>query len=257
MSKDILNEISVTEFSISDAGKTIFGKLYKPVSGNSFPAVILGHGYNGCHTDWDRECTFYAQNGYVAYAYDFCGGSMRSKSSGKTTEMTIFSERDDVKTVFNAISALEFVDSNNVFVMGGSQGGLVSSLAVDELLGKVRGMILYFPAFCIADDWQKKYSDMNLVPDVIDFWDMKLGKVFVTSLQDYDTYKHIGTYAGPVLIIHGDRDPIVRLRYAESADALYQNCTLHVLAGEGHGFSPSGAETAMNDVLSFMNENRV
>ncbi len=255
MSKVFGEEISITEFVVSKDGRNIYGKLYKPLKEGIFPAIIMGHGYNGCHTDWNKECTLYAQNGYVAYTYDFCGGSTRSKSSGKTTEMTIFSERDDVKRVFEAISNLEFVDSKNVYVMGGSQGGLVSSLAVDELKDVVRGLILYYPAYCIADDWQKKYTDMNKVPDVIEFWGMNLGKVFVTSLQDFDTYKHIGTYTGPVLIIHGDHDPIVRLRYAESADKLYKNCTLRVLTGEGHGFSPAGSDVAMGTTLSFMNEN--
>ena len=70
---------------------TIFGRLYTPKAEGKSPAIILCHGYNGINTDFMTECSYYADNGYIAYAFDFCGGSGagRCLSTGKSTDTTI------------------------------------------------------------------------------------------------------------------------------------------------------------------------
>ena len=87
------------------------------------PAVIISHGYNGCHADWVNEGKYYSEHGYVVYAYDFCGGSVSSRSSGESADM------------------------------------LVSSLAAVQLGSRVRALAMYFPALCVPDDWKKRYPD--------------------------------------------------------------------------------------------------
>ena len=55
--------------------------------------------------------------------------------------MTIFTEKEDLLAVYNDISNLDMVDANHVYLMGGSQGGLVTTLATEELQDKVAAMI--------------------------------------------------------------------------------------------------------------------
>ena len=55
---------------------------YKQTIEDNSPAVEL-------FAPAKTETAFFAQYGFVCYSYDFCGGSVRSRSSGKTTEMTI------------------------------------------------------------------------------------------------------------------------------------------------------------------------
>lgn len=47
--------------------------------------------------------------------------------------MTIFTEKEDLLTVFNYIQRLEYVNPEQIFLFGGSQGGFVTSLAAEEL----------------------------------------------------------------------------------------------------------------------------
>lgn len=245
-------EVEIEELIIKEDGKEIYGKLYKPKAEGVYPAIILSHGYNGTNADFVTDCKYFARNGYVAYAFDFCGGSTRSKSAGASTDMTIFTEKEDLLIVFHYIKTLDIVNSERVFLFGGSQGGLVTALAAEECRDEVSAMILYFPAFNIPDDWRKNYASEASIPEVVDFWGLKLGGVFFKSMRDFYTFDNIGLFDKDVLIVQGDKDAIVPMSYVERAEKHYKNAELVVLQGEGHGFTPSGGKKARELVLEFM-----
>lgn len=246
------NKVNVEELTIQKGDKKIYGKLYSPVQEGRHPAVILSHGYNGINEDFVAECTYFAQNGYVAYAYDFCGGSVRSKSSGKSTDMTVFTEKEDLLDVFNYIQNLDNVDSSQMFLFGGSQGGFVTTLVAEELSDKVKGMVLYFPALNIPDDWRRNYKTEADIPETVDFWGLKLGKNFFLTIRDFKTFDNIGSYPNDVLIIYGDKDAIVPYSAMQEAEKAYKSAELVVLKGEGHGFSLEGGKKARELALDFL-----
>lgn len=247
--------VSVNELKIQNGNNTIYGRIYTPIADGKFPAIILSHGYNGSHNDFISECNYYAQNGYIAYAFDFCGGSVNSKSTRATTDMTIFTEKSDVLAIFNYISTLDNVDKSNIFLFGGSQGGLVSALVAADLKECVKAVAFYYPALCIADNWREKYPDIDQIPETNDLWGMKLGKNFFLTIRDLYPLDEIGTYEGNALIVHGDKDTIVSLDYSKRAVEIYKNANLITIPGEGHGFTPTGGNTAKNYVLDFFIEN--
>ena len=249
-------KVRIEELIITGDAKTIYGQIFMPEEEGRYPAVILSHGYNGSYSDFTKECEYFANNGFVAYAYDFCGSSARSKSSGATEDMTLFTEKDDLLTVFEYISAMDSVNSKQIFLLGASQGGMISTLVAEELKEKVAGMTLYYPALCIPDDWRVKYPSIDNVPETINFWGVNLGRDFVTSIHDLYVFDTIGNYTGNVLIIYGKNDSVVALEYAEKASSSYENVELIVLEDEGHGFSQEGGKYAMEKSFSFMNENR-
>lgn len=244
--------IKVTEIKVADGTSSVYGKLYTPEKEGVYPAIIMCHGYNGTNTDFVNECRYFAQNGYVACAIDFCGGSTRSKSSGKTTDMTIFTEKSNLLAVFNHIKSLGNVDKERIFLHGGSQGGLVAALAAEEIADEVKGLILYFPAFNIPDNWRNNYPNVNKIPATVNFWGLTLGKVFFTSMHDFYPFDNIGKFTKNVLILHGKKDAIVPSSVVEKAKATYQNCNLITYAKEGHGFTPSAAVKARNETFNFM-----
>ena len=83
-------EFTSEKHTVAYGGKTVYGTLYTPVGAGKCGAVILSHGYNGSGSDFKAECEYCAKHGYIAYAFDFCGGSARSRSSGNTADMTVF-----------------------------------------------------------------------------------------------------------------------------------------------------------------------
>src|SRR5574344_249512 len=177
--------IVITEVTIKKRAKTIYGKMYKPSTGTFLPAIIISHGYNSASCDHEPEGIFFAGNGYLAFAYDFCGGSARSKSSGTTREMTLSTEEQDLLDVYEYISSLPNVNKKQLFLFGASQGGLVSAIAAEKLQRKIKGMILYYPAFCIPDDWRTEFPTTDLIPKTVDFNGMTLSRNFFSSIHSF------------------------------------------------------------------------
>jgi len=242
-------EVKEKELVINSGDKHIYGKLYSPDDEGRHPTVILSHGYNGCNEDFANECRYFVSNGFNAYAYDFCGGSTRSKSSGKSTDMTVFTEKADLLAVIDYMKNMDSVDTNRIYLFGGSQGGFVTALAAEERADIINGMVLYYPAFNIPDDWRNNFQSTEDIPESYDFWGLTLGKGFFTSIRDFYTFDNIGGFDKNVLIIQGDNDQIVSMNNAERAAALYSNAKLVVMNGEGHGFSAEAGKKAMKLAL--------
>lgn len=241
--------VQVQDLTIQDGSDRIYGKLYAPTQEGTWPTVILSHGYNGTNDGFEIDCRLFAENGYMAYAYDFCGGSTGSKSSGESTDMTIFTEKSNLLSVFQHIKNMENVDTEQIFLLGGSQGGLVTTLAAEEISDQVKGLILYFPALCIADDWRRNYKTVEEIPETTEFWGLTLGRNFFTSIRDFDPYEVIGNYPKNVLIIWGDQDAIVPRDYVERAQQAYQHAELIIVPNVGHDSSPA---IFRDSALSFM-----
>ncbi|MBP3257979.1 MAG: alpha/beta hydrolase [Bacteroidales bacterium] len=225
------------ELWLQNGSNRIFGILYRPEGVEKAPVVIVSHGYGGTHQAGKDYAEALAPMGYAVYMYDFCGGSNHSRSDGKTTQMSIFSEAGDLKAVIDALGEKEYIDGDYVTLIGESQGGMVSSLVAAERGSDIERLILIYPALCIKDDWVKMYPALSDMPQEVDFWGMKLGHAYLEGLYDLDVYKTISQYEGPVSIFHGDKDQVVSVSYSERAKEAYKNATLTVLPGEGHGFS--------------------
>ena len=218
----------VREMCVVREGLSIYGNIYFPaVEDVKFPAVILSHSANMTSDSMKSYCERIAAQGYVAYAFDFCGGSKNSRSDGDKDEMTVFTEVEDLKAVLKAVSELEYVDSQNIYLFGTSQGGLVSALTAAECPSAVKGLILFYPAFNISEIVQK-YG--TLLPGASD-------RPFISTLLDFDVYESIKPFEGDVLILHGTKDFIVPYSYSEKAAEIYENCEFHLIDGANHGFN--------------------
>ncbi len=255
MAEDSIFAVRSETLLIGNGEDEIYGKLFIPEKEGKCPAVIISHGFNGTHADFAAECRLFAEHGYIVYAYDFCGGSARSQSRGKTsTEMTVYTEMADLLAVVKNVRLLETADPTQIFLFGASQGGLVTALAAERIKDGIAGMILYYPALNIPDDWRSRFASEADIPETYEpfHWGLLLGKVFFTSIRDLYPFEIIGGFKKGVLIIHGDEEPVVPRRYLDKAAEVYQNSERIVLKGEGHGFTPSGGAAAREYVLGFL-----
>lgn len=240
---------------INHHNREIYGVSYLPTNKDKYPVVIFSHGFNGTNADFVMNSESLAANGIGAYCFDFCGGSVNSKSDLKTSEMTLFTEKEDLCAVIDAIKNWENVDSDNIFLFGASQGGLVTALVADECADQIKGILLLFPALCIADDWNRNFPTLESIPDEHDLWGVTLGRVFFETIHGYDVFKNIGKFNKNVLIFHGDQDEIVALEYGKRAAKLYKNAEIEVFQGEGHGFSEAGNKKVAEMTYEFVKTN--
>ncbi len=244
------------ELSTESNGKQIYGVIYVPmIRDKELPAIIYSHGFGGSYRygiDYAEEM---AKRGYVVYCFDFRGGSPGSRSEGSPLEMTLFTEKDDLLSVVSMVKALEFVDSNNIFLLGTSQGGAVSAMAAAEIEDEIRGLVLLYPAFVMVDNVKALFNDADDIPSSYFFMWMSVGKEYFSSLLDYDIYGAISDYRKPVLILHGDEDSIVPLSYSEKAVEVYQSAKLKVIENAGHGFYGGDFELAVKYIADYCNSN--
>lgn len=238
------------KYCVSD-GKNIFGKLYIPdTKAKTYPTVILSHGFNSIGDDMADIALTFAENGFLAYTFDYCGGSTRSHSDGKTTEMSIISEQNDLKAVIDMMSELDISDSRQIYLYGESQGGFVAALTAAEMPERIAAMILLYPAFCIPDQWLSKDPESMSKPFAF-MGDMLLSKKFYDDVPRYDVYDRVSRYNSPVMIFHGDSDELVALSYSERLKTTFPNAKLKVIKGAGHGFYGDDREYVKRVAVDF------
>lgn len=235
----VSNRSNVGEFTnyshrLAHHGRTVDVAVFLPEGISDYPAVIFSHGYNSCMTDFYGAGEYFSSRGIAAVCFNFCGGGLRDNSGFPTTSMTLETERQDLLAVHEYISSLDGV--SRVFLFGSSQGGMISALAAEKLQDKIGGLMLQFPALCIPDDWRRKFPEDSDIPEVTELWGMKLGREFAAGARGLELSQAIGSYGGNVLIMHGDKDDIVPLRYSEWAAKTYKNARLEIFPGEGHVF---------------------
>ena len=96
--------------------------------------------------------------------------------------------------------------------------------------------MLEFPAIVLQDDSEARRRADGTFPEVINVMGAKLSRKYDEDATSFDLYDLLPGYPGPVLILHGDRDPIVPLRYSEKAKETFPDAELIVYPGQGHGF---------------------
>jgi len=231
------------KIKIESNGNKLKGKILYPanyVEGNKVPLVIVSHGFCSCMKDTKSYAEVFVEMGYAAIIYDFCMSGFRCKSSGKSTGMSVLTQKADLLNLFEYVKTLDFVDLNHIVLAGCSQGGFVSSLASVELEDQIKGLVMYYPALCIPDDCRSgnvitAHFDPNQVPETFKCIFMKLSRKYVDDGKSLDPYKEICGMKKPVLIIHGIEDDLVKIDYSRKAAEGYADCKLVEIHGD-HGF---------------------
>lgn len=226
------------------------------------PAIIVSHGFGNNSMEMEKYCESFANEGYAAYCFDFCGGSRtgESRSEGNSLDMTIDSECMDLITVLNQVKSFAYIDKNRISLLGASQGGLVSAITAARYQEKIENLILLYPAFCIPDDAREgRLGGANYhikeVPEIIHCTnEMKIGRKFHENVVHRNPYQDIVGFTGRVLLIHGKKDDIVNYSYAIKAQASYKEgqCKLHLIENAGHSFNANQSESAMIAMNQFL-----
>ena len=251
-----MSEIKTETILFSREGKTIVGDLYVPADAHvPLPAVILSHGYGGDGRGLECDARIFAENGFFACSFDFCGGGNASRSDGTPLEMSVLTEAADLSAVLDGVRARPEVDGTNVFLWGASQGGFVSSYAAAARPEDVRALVALFPAYVLQDDSKKRAPDPSAIPERMDVMGMTLGAIYHRDALSFDIYDRLPAFTRPVLLIHGTADTLVPISYSERAEKTFPDARLLRIPGAGHGFWGEDWKTASDAALRFMKEN--
>ncbi len=245
------------------SGGEVFAVLYRPsapsADGESaekgkVPLVIRGHGFNGSWNDNPFYAERFAKSGIACCSLDFTGASVSSRSRGVSPDgYSVLTMAEDYRAVLDAVSGLDGIDAERIFLMGESQGGFTAAVTAPGVQTRIRGLILVYPALCIRDDGIRRYGeDIEKYPRRITLWGFTYGRKYYEDIIGMDVYGTIGAYTGPVLIVHGAADSVVPLRYSERAAEVYADCKLVTLAAAGHGFAGRDLADCADAMIEFV-----
>ncbi len=241
-------------FKLNVNNRTIDASAFLPECSAPYPLIIMSHGFLGSRDDSYQCAPFFAEHGIGAVCFNFCGGGPKDESGVSSTEMTLYTEKEELEAVLSEVSTWESVDREQIYLLGTSQGGMISALVAEDHMDKIKGLILQYPALCIADDWNKNFPEIKDIPETYDLWGWLLGKNYFLSIRDLDIFKTIGKFDKKVFILHGADDDVVPVSYSQKASELYQNAQLVIFPKEGHGFSPETDLKAQKLILDFIQE---
>ena len=230
---------TVKEYDFDSNGKDIYARAFVPDVEGRVPLVIFSHGL-GANVEHEEEVQkTLAKAGIAVFSFEFAGGSSSAApmSEGLTTEMSVLTEVQNLKDAIRIASGLEYVDPQKIYLMGSSQGGLVTALTAEEVTN-IAGLFLFYPAFSLPDDIRSSFPKLDEVPETFNLLGTKIGKIYITDIYDMDPYANLEKLGMPVHIYHGKDDNIVPIAASQKAMKRLKDARLTTLEDTGHALTP-------------------
>lgn len=249
-------------FRCKSGKNTIVGDIIRPAGEGKYPLFIIGHGFGSCRMETIRFAQRIAPKGYVCAVFDFCGGGrIYNFSGGKTTDMTLLTEKDDVFAVMDFMLKKPYVDTDNIYLGGCSQGGMVAALAAAQKPDLIKKLVLYYPALCIPYNAANgilmyKKCDVNNLPKRLHVAGMVIGAEYFRTAMKINLDEIEAAYKNPVLICQGSADESGLLSFSRDAKNHYADCEYVEIEGGDHGFHKTGLTRASKETIAFFAKNR-
>ena len=230
---------TVKEYDFDSNGKDIYARAFVPDVEGRVPLVIFSHGLGADARHEEEVQKTLAKAGIAVFSFEFAGGSSSAApmSEGLTTEMSVLTEVQNLKDAIRIASGLEYADPQKIYLMGSSQGGLVTALTAEEVTN-IAGLFLFYPAFSLPDDIRSSFPKLDEVPETFNLLGTKIGKKYITDIYDMDPYANLEKLGMPVHIFHGKDDNIVPLTASQKAMKRLKDARLTTLEDTGHALTP-------------------
>lgn len=236
---------------------TLSGTLTRPEEiTEHVPLVILLHGLSS-DSRWCVDVAWYlAAAGIASVRFDFAGSGL---STGRQEDMTISSEVQNTVDILRYVKSLDFVDTDNIFLLGKSMGGVNAVLANQRFSGEVKALCLWYPGFAIKETVRHgfllgTFFDPFDLPETVNAVFYNYGRGFLEEAAQLDYASACRATDIPVLIVHGDRDFIAPIVFSFQMEDVFPDCRLKLIPGGYHGFWGVQEMEALGETLRFLQE---
>ena len=207
----------------------------------TFTTVIFAH---GAESDYKADMTTLkslAKSGIACYTFDFYGWTKRStgpkgvrwfhdvpRGVDDSYEQKVLQQTEDLNAVIGQVKKMDFVDTENIYLLGSSMGGATVASASVTHSADIKGIILQYPA-------------INLVPEAM-----------VEGAEN-----DVRNYENKVLLLQGTKDVIVPLEMSDELEAYYneydpEKCSYVVYEGQPHVFTGKYKVIAAEEIYHFI-----
>jgi dipeptidyl aminopeptidase/acylaminoacyl peptidase len=191
----------------------VSGLLFRPTEGTGpWPLIVVNHAGFGSAADFSDVALIIRDRGYLVFNPDYRGSG---ESEGK--HELAKGEVDDAIAGIDYVKSLGIVDGDRVGLYGQSHGAAVAMLtasrypikAVVEEAGFTDAAGLYYNVVNNAD------PNIRALLDEVGFMKVETPGEAPGEYNVRSAIKHVDTIYAPLLIIHGELDPLIPVRQAE------------------------------------------
>lgn len=248
----------VNNFVLSFNQKYIRGVLHIPdiKTSDKFPILILCHGFTGnkCgdHFMFVKISRMLENIGIASIRFDFLGSG---ESDGNFKDTLLSDQNSTLEEVINYAKSLDYIDSENINILGHSMGGSVCVLSAANMHNNIKNTILISPALFILDELVNEIKgdkiNIFLENDLIDFGGCTFSKKGIDELFYIDLWNKVKCITCKVLLIHGTNDqdtaPYCSIKVKE---LLKSNAELNFIKGADHCYSSDEYQKQLLDIIN-------
>lgn len=203
------------------------------------PVVIFCHGFGYFKEEdglFTEEASRLVAKGYACYYFDFsgCGESAGDYSQTSLTKLT-----QDLYSIYDYVTHLEYIDPSVVSLIGHSFGTCVINAAQ---ITNVKRIVLGGAPFYPYETIKRLFSDFNengiSTRQATSERTRTMGPQFWEDLKHYNPETLIGNFTCPILFIHGKQDSIVPIKNMQDLSGFALKPNLLVLELSNHDFRP-------------------
>lgn len=230
---------TIHRLDIKRNNKKIYGTLCLPEKRkDSYPLVILAHGFGVNHKSMIKYSRMLVKKGFASFTFDFVGGSSFNYSDGDMEDMSVLTEEQDLREVITYLKKLDYIDENETYLLGHSQGAVVCALYANNYPDDIKKLFLINPAFNLVD--HTKDNKLPKKGDKIVKYDEIKGRKYFLDGRKIKLFDSFTNYEKEVYIFHGENDKVVPLIYSKKARRAYKNAYIYIMHDEGHMISEPG-----------------
>ncbi len=223
---------------------TLRGMLHIPEGAdknNKVPGVILFHGFTGNRMEpkfiFVRFSRLLSSMGIASVRFDFLNSG---ESDGSFENMTFSGELEDAEDILNYFSSLDFIDSDNIFLLGLSMGGSIAGCTAGKNSSRIKGLVLWAPAGEMAvyiEAREEEYKNGEAEGDPMDASGLTLGHKFIDDVKKIKVMDITADYKGPTAIFHGTGDESVPVSVSRQYEDILEGETdLTIIENADHTF---------------------
>lgn len=224
--------------NVEHAGRTLRGVLHLPHPHREpVPAVVLCHGFGenrmGTRDEFVRLARLLAGKGVAAYRFDFAAFG---ESDGDPIDFSFSDQVAQLHAVLDQLGRNRALDPDRISVLGYSMGGLTAVLAAGAR--PLRTLALWAPSggplnlpFWESGPYRDQIRDWGYA----DLNGIQFGSAFLDDLPGHDQFAAARHHAGPVLLVGGTEDVLMRAELIDPYTAVWgERLELHYIEGMGH-----------------------
>lgn len=250
----------VENFEIKDEqNRSIRGIINRPGISDKIPCIIFCHGFMGNKLGHNFMFVKMARTleklNIASIRFDFMGSG---ESDGDFKDVTISSEVEDCKRVLQFVSSLDYIDKDNINILGFSMGAAIAVVIASTYPNIIKNSILMSAGFNMYDIFISEAIGDRLYEFLekgyINFENNILSEKAIEDAFNYRVFDYLKDMQGNTLIVHGTEDKSVHPLYAKKIQQLLgSKAKLKFIKGSDHCYSsPEYYEELVKQIIKFV-----